>query len=145
MSFGMMVTRFAWIAHRLVSSNNPTRYASLASCNTTLTHKRFHVIVIPYVCSENKIWILRKANKIRVYVNVTSTCIVTTQMHASRPINIITCTCSIQWTSRNFMWLAAKNLTTLCRIWSRTEVGITSYTGISGKYGSWSNIPPNKL
>ena len=31
MSFGMMVTRLAWIAHRLVSSKSPTRYASLAS------------------------------------------------------------------------------------------------------------------
>ena len=30
---GMMVTRFAWIAHKLVSSNKPTRYASDASCN----------------------------------------------------------------------------------------------------------------
>lgn len=31
MSLGMMVTRLAWIAHRLVSSKRPTRYASLAS------------------------------------------------------------------------------------------------------------------
>ena len=31
MSLGMMVTRFAWIAHRLVSSNRPTMYASAAS------------------------------------------------------------------------------------------------------------------
>merc|ERR1712080_328985 len=31
MSLGMMVTRLAWIAHKLVSSNSPTRYASLAS------------------------------------------------------------------------------------------------------------------
>jgi hypothetical protein len=31
MSFGMIVTRLAWIAHRLVSSNRPTRYASQAS------------------------------------------------------------------------------------------------------------------
>ena len=31
MSRGMMVTRLAWIAHRLVSSNRPTRYASAAS------------------------------------------------------------------------------------------------------------------
>lgn len=35
MSFGMIVTRLAWIAHRLVSSNNPTRYASLASYSFT--------------------------------------------------------------------------------------------------------------
>ena len=35
-SFGMMVTRFAWIAHKLVSSNNPTRYASDASCNARI-------------------------------------------------------------------------------------------------------------
>lgn len=32
-SLGMMVTLFAWMAHRLVSSNNPTKYASLASYN----------------------------------------------------------------------------------------------------------------
>ena len=32
MSLGMIVTLFAWMAHKLVSSNRPTRYASLASC-----------------------------------------------------------------------------------------------------------------
>ena len=31
-SFGWIVTRLAWIAARLVSSNNETRYASAASC-----------------------------------------------------------------------------------------------------------------
>ena len=31
MSFGMMVTHLAWIAHRLASSNSRTRYASAAS------------------------------------------------------------------------------------------------------------------
>ena len=31
-SFGMMVTLLAWIAHKLVSSNKPTKYASDASC-----------------------------------------------------------------------------------------------------------------
>ena len=31
MSFGMMVTRLAWMAHRLASSNSLTRYASTAS------------------------------------------------------------------------------------------------------------------
>ena len=31
MSLGMMVTCLAWMAHRLASSNNPTRYASVAS------------------------------------------------------------------------------------------------------------------
>ena len=31
MSFGMMVTRWAWIAHRLESSSRLTRYASVAS------------------------------------------------------------------------------------------------------------------
>jgi len=30
-SFGMMVTRLAWMAHKLVSSKRPTRYASDAS------------------------------------------------------------------------------------------------------------------
>jgi hypothetical protein len=34
MSFGMMVTRLAWMAHRFVSSKRPTRYASLASYTT---------------------------------------------------------------------------------------------------------------
>jgi len=32
-SFGMIVTRLAWIAHKLVSSNKPVKYASDASCN----------------------------------------------------------------------------------------------------------------
>ena len=32
MSFGMMVTRLAWMAHKLVSSKRPTKYASDASC-----------------------------------------------------------------------------------------------------------------
>ena len=31
-SFGMMVTRLAWMAHRFESSFSPTRYASDASC-----------------------------------------------------------------------------------------------------------------
>jgi len=31
MSLGMIVTRLAWIAHKLVSSKRPTRYASDAS------------------------------------------------------------------------------------------------------------------
>ena len=31
MSFGMMVTRLAWMAHRLASSSKLTRYASVAS------------------------------------------------------------------------------------------------------------------
>ena len=31
MSFGMMVTRLAWMAHRLASSNSLTRYASTTS------------------------------------------------------------------------------------------------------------------
>ena len=35
MSFGMMVTRLAWMAQRLVSSNSPTRYASEASCRAS--------------------------------------------------------------------------------------------------------------
>ena len=33
MSLGMMVTLFAWMAHRLVSSKTSTRYASDASCS----------------------------------------------------------------------------------------------------------------
>merc|ERR550514_2648607 len=35
MSLGMMVTRLAWMAHRLVSSKRPTRYASEASWSAT--------------------------------------------------------------------------------------------------------------
>ena len=35
MSLGMMVTRLAWMAARLVSSNRPTRYASAASCSAS--------------------------------------------------------------------------------------------------------------
>ena len=33
-SLGMMVTHFAWMATKFTSSNNPTRYASAASCST---------------------------------------------------------------------------------------------------------------
>ena len=32
-SLGIIVTLFAWMAHRLVSSKRPTRYASAASCS----------------------------------------------------------------------------------------------------------------
>ena len=35
MSLGMMVTRLAWMAQRLVSSNNLTRYTSAASLSTS--------------------------------------------------------------------------------------------------------------
>ena len=31
----MIVTRLAWIAHKFVSSNNPVKYASDASCNAS--------------------------------------------------------------------------------------------------------------
>lgn len=34
MSLGIIVTRFAWIAHKLVSSNRETRKASEATCTT---------------------------------------------------------------------------------------------------------------
>ena len=46
MSFGMMVTRLAWMAARLVSSNRPTRYASDASwrARTALDWKRRSVL-----------------------------------------------------------------------------------------------------
>lgn len=37
-SLGIMVTRLAWMAHKFVSSNRPTRYASLASCNIKRNH-----------------------------------------------------------------------------------------------------------
>ena len=37
MSFGIMVTLFACIAHKLVSSNNNTKYASTASCIAIIT------------------------------------------------------------------------------------------------------------
>ena len=36
MSCGKMVTRLAWMAHRLVSSKRPTRYASAASCRSRI-------------------------------------------------------------------------------------------------------------
>ena len=46
MSFGMMVTRLAWMAHKLVSSKRPTRYASDASwsANTAVLWKRKSVL-----------------------------------------------------------------------------------------------------
>jgi len=34
-SLGMIVTRLAWMAHKLVSSKSPTRYASAASCKAS--------------------------------------------------------------------------------------------------------------
>ena len=36
MSLGMIVTHLAWIAHKLLSLNRLTRYASLASCNAIM-------------------------------------------------------------------------------------------------------------
>ena len=36
MSLGIIVIRFVWTAHRLVSSNRPTRYASAASCKALI-------------------------------------------------------------------------------------------------------------
>ena len=36
MSFGMMVTRLAWMAQRLESSKSPTRYASADSCRALI-------------------------------------------------------------------------------------------------------------
>jgi len=46
MSFGMMVTRLAWMAHKLVSSKRPTRYASDASwsASTAVDWKRKSVL-----------------------------------------------------------------------------------------------------
>ncbi len=46
MSFGMMVTRLAWMAHKLVSSKRPTRYASDASwsANTAVLWNRKSVL-----------------------------------------------------------------------------------------------------
>ena len=35
-SFGMIVMCLAWIAHKLVSSKRPTRYASAASCSARI-------------------------------------------------------------------------------------------------------------
>ena len=35
MSLGLTVTLLVWMAHRLVSSNKPSRYASLASCSAS--------------------------------------------------------------------------------------------------------------
>ena len=35
-SFGIIVTRFAWIAHKLLSSKSPTKCASAASCSASI-------------------------------------------------------------------------------------------------------------
>jgi hypothetical protein len=51
MSLGIIVTRFAWMAHRLVSSNKPIKYASEASCSarTAVDWKRYTLFVcLPY-------------------------------------------------------------------------------------------------
>ena len=37
-SLTIIVTLLAWIAHKFVSSNSPTRYASAASCNASRAH-----------------------------------------------------------------------------------------------------------
>ena len=47
--WGRIITHFAWMVHRLVSSNKPTRYASVASCRVPM--------VIPWNCmSDLKSW-----------------------------------------------------------------------------------------
>ena len=40
MSLGIIVICFAWIAHKLVSSNRPTRYAFTASCKALIAELR---------------------------------------------------------------------------------------------------------
>ncbi|KAK9670692.1 hypothetical protein RND81_13G218600 [Saponaria officinalis] len=57
MSLGMMVTRLAWMAHRLVSSNRPTRYASAASwrANTAWLWKRRSVLK-SWAISRTSLW-----------------------------------------------------------------------------------------
>merc|ERR1719446_380188 len=46
MSLGMIVTRLAWMAHRLVSSKRPTRYASEASCSATTARLETRVTMV---------------------------------------------------------------------------------------------------
>ena len=49
MSWGRIVTLFAWMAHRLVSLNRPMRYSSMASCRAPMA--------IPWNCTSNlKSW-----------------------------------------------------------------------------------------
>ena len=47
MSLGIIVTLFAWIAQRLVSSRSPTRYASTASCRHKMAHACNHKSYLP--------------------------------------------------------------------------------------------------
>lgn len=62
MSLGMMVTRLAWMAHKFVSSNSPTKYASLASWNVK---KNKSVLRSQHVKTQNvgvkKLWHERHA------------------------------------------------------------------------------------
>ena len=57
MSFGMMVTRLAWMAHRLASSNNPTRYASVASWrHSTAADWNRRSVLISWAISLTTLW-----------------------------------------------------------------------------------------
>ena len=50
MSLGIIVIRFAWIAHKLVSSNRPTRYASTAFCKALIAEPRNLISTMKFLC-----------------------------------------------------------------------------------------------
>ena len=55
-SLGIMVMHFAWIVHKLVSSNNPTRNASLSYCTLDLQicHKALvNLLNLPLECQSS--------------------------------------------------------------------------------------------
>ena len=57
MSLGMMVTRLAWIAQRLVSSKRPTRYASEASCRAiTAEDWNLKSVLKSWAISRTSLW-----------------------------------------------------------------------------------------
>ena len=57
MSFGMMVTRLAWMAHRLASSNNLTMYSSVASWRHSITADWNHRSVLKsWAISLTNLW-----------------------------------------------------------------------------------------
>ena len=47
MSFGIIVTLFAWMAHKLESSRRPTKYASEVSCRAIMAPLWKHMFILP--------------------------------------------------------------------------------------------------
>ena len=56
-SFGMIMIHLAWMAHKLVSSNRPTRYASAASCSAKIAPlAKFNRPLKSWAISRTSLW-----------------------------------------------------------------------------------------